>query len=68
MLLLLLLLLLRLLLVLHQAGEDQVSCLLFWQYLASLIGLPAFMAVYLQLLQTGQLAAPAAVAAAGGLS
>uniref|UniRef100_A0A383V5U6 Auxin efflux carrier n=1 Tax=Tetradesmus obliquus TaxID=3088 RepID=A0A383V5U6_TETOB len=37
-------------------GEDQVSCFLFWQYLASLATLPAFMALYLQLLQSGQLA------------
>ncbi|WIA28085.1 hypothetical protein OEZ86_010668 [Tetradesmus obliquus] len=37
-------------------GEDQVSCYLFWQYLASLATLPAFMALYLQLLQSGQLA------------
>jgi hypothetical protein len=33
-----------------------VSCYLFWQYLASLVTLPAFMALYLQLLQSGQLA------------
>ncbi|KAF6259145.1 auxin efflux carrier [Scenedesmus sp. NREL 46B-D3] len=39
-----------------QNGEDQVSCYLFWQYLASLVTLPAFMALYLQLLQSGQLA------------
>lgn len=45
-----------LLLLLLQNGEDQVSCYLFWQYLASLATLPAFMALYLQLLQSGQLA------------
>jgi hypothetical protein len=45
-----------LLLLLLQNGEDQVSCYLFWQYLASLVTLPAFMALYLQLLQSGQLA------------
>jgi hypothetical protein len=33
-----------------------VSCYLFWQYLASLVTLPGFMALYLQLLQGGQLA------------
>jgi hypothetical protein len=47
---------LPLLLLLLQNGEDQVSCYLFWQYLASLVTLPAFMALYLQLLQSGQLA------------
>jgi hypothetical protein len=52
-----LLLLLLPLLLLLQNGEDQVSCYLFWQYLASLLTLPAFMAVYLQLLQSGQLQA-----------
>jgi hypothetical protein len=40
-----------------QNGEDQVSCFLFWQYLASLVSLPVFLALYLQLLQSGLLAA-----------
>jgi hypothetical protein len=40
-----------------QNGEDEVSSLLFWQYLASLVTLPAWLAAYLQLLQAGWLAA-----------
>lgn len=40
-----------------QNGEDQVSYLLFWQYLASLVSLPVCLALYLQLLQSGLLAA-----------
>ena len=38
-----------------QNGEDQVSYLLFWQYLASLVTLPVCLALYLQLLQSGLL-------------
>lgn len=43
-----------------QNGEDQVSYFLFWQYLASLVTLPAFLALYLQLLQRGLLTVVAA--------
>lgn len=43
-----------------QNGEDQVSAFLFWQYLASLVSLPACLALYLQLLQSGVLAGAAA--------
>eukprot|EP00775_Hariotina_reticulata_P002786 gene2788-3079_t len=43
-------------LVMMLNGEDQVSAFLFYQYLASVVTLPAFMAVYLELLQNGWLA------------
>jgi hypothetical protein len=39
-----------------QNGEGSVSSLLFWLYIASLATIPACLAVYLQLLQSGVLA------------
>ncbi|KIZ04264.1 hypothetical protein MNEG_3690 [Monoraphidium neglectum] len=49
-----------------QNGADQVASLLFYQYIASLVTLPVFMGLVLQLYTTGQLA-PAAYAAAAAL-
>ncbi len=34
----------------HQNGEEEVSCILFWQYIASIISLPLLLLLFFQLI------------------
>lgn len=35
----------------HQNKEAEMSCILFWQYICSIVTLPCFMTLYLEIIE-----------------